>query len=215
MELFELKADIREKTGKGTARSLRRDEKIPAVLYGPSTASVKLSVPVKSIENAFKQSELTQVLVNLTVLDKDGKEDRKVPAMIKDVQVSPLSNELLHTDFLEIDLKKKVRVMIPVEPVGKCKGVELGGLLQVVRRELEVLCMPLETPDSIKIDVTDLDVGDSVHVEEIEIEGVEIPSDVNFTVLTIVAPKASVGSDEEEEGEEGEATEEAAEEGGE
>lgn len=210
MELFELKADIREKTGKGTSRSLRRDEKIPAVLYGPKIDPVKLSVPVKSIENAFKQSELSQVLVNLTVMDKDGKEERKCPAMIKDVQVSPLSNELLHTDFLEIDLSKKVRVMVPVEPVGKAKGVELGGLLQVIRRELEVLCMPLETPESIKVDVTDLDVGDSVHVEEIEIEGIEIPSDVNFTVITIVAPKSSVASDEEE-GEEGEAAEESGE----
>ena len=165
MELYELKADIRVKTGKGTARSLRREEKIPAILYGPKTEPVKLSVTAKSIENAFKQSELSQVLVNLTVLNKDGKEERKCPAMIKEVHVSPLSNELLHTDFLEIDLNKKVRVMIPVEPVGKAKGVELGGLLQVIRRELEVLCMPLETPESIKVDVSGLDIGDSIHVE--------------------------------------------------
>lgn len=203
MELFELKADIREKTGKGTARSLRREEKIPAILYGPKIEPLKLSIKAKMIENAFKQSDHTQVLVNLTVLDKDGKEERKCPAMIKDVQVSPLSKALLHTDFMEIDLTKKVRVMVPVEPVGKSKGVELGGLLQVIRRELEVLCMPLELPESIKVDVTDLDTGDSIHVDEIQVEGIEIPSDVNFTVITVVAPKgAALG--EGEEGEEGE-----------
>lgn len=203
MELFELKADIREKTGKGTSRSLRREEKIPAVLYGPKIEPVKLSIQSKMIENAFKHSDHTQVLVNLTVLDKDGKEERKCPAMIKDVQVSPLSNILLHTDFMEIDLSKKIRVMVPVETVGKAKGVELGGLLQVIRRELEVLCMPLETPESIKIDVTSMDVGDSVHVEEIQVEGVEIPHDVNFTVITVIAPKGAASGTDEEGEEEG------------
>jgi large subunit ribosomal protein L25 len=203
LELFELKANIREKTGKGIARELRRNESIPAVLYGAKAEAIALSVKSKMIETAFKQSEHSQVLVNLSVVDSDDKEARTCPAIIKEVQVSPLSNELLHADFMEIDLKKKVRVNIPVEPVGKAKGVELGGLLQVIRRELEVLCMPLEIPDSIKIEVTDLDVGDSVHVEEINIDGLEIPADVNFTVITVVAPKGGSQDEEGEEGEEG------------
>lgn len=205
MELFELKADIRENTGKGVARELRRNESIPAVLYGAKNPPMSLSVKAKMIENAFKQSEHSQVLVNLSVMGSEGKEERKCPVIIKEVQVAPLSNELLHADFLEIDLSKKVRVNVPVEPVGKAKGVELGGLLQVIRRELEVLCMPLEIPDSIKIDVTALEVGDSVHVEEINIEGIEIPADVNFTVITVVAPKGGTVEEEEEEGEEAEA----------
>lgn len=93
--------------------------------------------------------------------------------------------------------------MVPVEPVGKAKGVELGGLLQVIRRELEVLCMPLEIPESIKLDVAGLDVGNSIHVKEISVEGIEIPHDVNFTVITVVAPKGtSVGAGEEEGAEE-------------
>lgn len=203
MELFELKANIRDNTGKGVARKLRSSDAIPAILYGPETEAVKLSVPVKAIENAFKQSVIPQVLVTLTVLDSDSKEIKTCPAMIKDVQLSPLSKELLHADFLEIDLNKPVRVNVPVVTTGKCKGVEFGGLLQVIRRELEILCMPLEIPDNISIDITELDVGDSVHVKEIELEGVEIPADVNFTVITVVAPKGLKG-DEEEEGEEGE-----------
>lgn len=203
MELIELKANIRDNTGKGIARELRRNESIPAVLYGPAIEPVKLAVTSKQIENAFKQSDRSQVLVNLTVLDNNGNEQQKCPAIIKDVQLSPLSKELLHTDFLAIDLSKKVRVNVPVEAIGKSKGVEFGGLLQIIRRELEVLCMPLEIPESIQVDVTNLDVGDSVHVKEIKVEGVEIPADVNFTVITVVAPKSgSVG--EGEEGEEGE-----------
>lgn len=200
MELFELKANIREKTGKGVARKLRMNNCIPAVLYGPKTEPVSLTVAAKMIETAFKESDRTQVLVNLSVLDAQGTQVRLCPVIIKDVQVSPLSRELLHTDFMEIDLSKKVRVMVPVEPVGKAKGVEFGGLLQVIRRELEVLCMPLEIPESIQVDVSELNVGDSIHVEEITVEGVEIPADVNFTVITLVAPKSGT-ADESEEGE--------------
>jgi len=177
------------------------NESIPAVLYGPKTEPISLTVHSKLIENAFKESERSQVLVNLTVLDADGKEIRTCPAIIKDVQLSPLSKELLHTDFMEIDLSKKVRVNVPVEPIGKSKGVELGGLLQVIRRELEVFCMPLETPESIQVDITNLDVGDSVHVHEIKVDGIEIPSDVNFTVITIVAPKSGPAGEGEEEDE--------------
>jgi large subunit ribosomal protein L25 len=206
LELFELKANIREKTGKGVARKLRMNECIPAVLYGPNTEPVSLTVASKMIETAFKESDRTQVLVNLSVQDAQGTQVRLCPAIIKDVQVSPLSRELLHTDFMEIDLTKKVRVMVPVEPVGKAKGVEFGGLLQVIRRELEVLCMPLEIPESIQVDVSELNVGDSIHVEEITVAGIEIPADVNFTVITLVAPKAGA-ADESEEGEEAGAAE--------
>ncbi|GAB6095069.1 50S ribosomal protein L25 [Desulfatiferula olefinivorans] len=205
MELFELKANIRENTGKGVARKLRMNECIPAVLYGPKTEPVSLSVASKMIETAFKQNDRSQVLVNLTVVDGQGTQVRQCPAIIKEVQVAPLSRQMLHTDFLEIDLTKKVRVMVPVEPVGKAKGVELGGMLQVIRRELEVLCMPLEIPESIQVDVSELNVGDSIHVEEITVDGIEIPAEVNFTVITLVAPKS--GTVESEEGEEAEAAE--------
>jgi large subunit ribosomal protein L25 len=84
--------------------------------------------------------------------------------------------------------------------VGDAKGVELGGLLSIIRRELEVLCLPTQIPDAIEVDVTDLDVGDSVHVEEIPLpEGVEVAADVNFTVITVLAPKLEAEPEEEEE----------------
>lgn len=211
MELFELKANIREATGKGAARVLRRNNSVPAVLYGLGNDPVKVDVLMTDIEAAFKQSKIAQVLVNLTLND-NGKEAKKCPAMIKDVQLSPLSKDLLHADFLEISLEKPVLVKIPVEAVGKAPGVEFGGTLQLIRRELEVLCMPLEIPESIAIDVTSLEMGDAIHVHDINVEGIEIPADVNFTVITVVAPKAVKDDVEEDEleGEEGEGAEEGA-----
>jgi large subunit ribosomal protein L25 len=109
-------------------------------------------------------------------------------------------------------MNTKIKIKVPVITKGKSKGVELGGMLQIIRHELEILCLPSEIPESIEIDITDLDVGDSVHVENIVLkDNVEIQSDVNFTILTIVSPKAV----EEEVVEEGEEEAEGAEEGAE
>ena len=139
--------------------------------------------------------------------------------MIKDLQIHPTTHEFIHIDFYEIDMKRKINVHIPVVTKGLSKGVELGGILQIIRRELEVLCLPTNIPENIEIDVTDLDMGDSVHVLDIPVEeDIEIPADVNFTVLTVLAPKVEVEEEEEEEealegeeGEEGEDKEETSE----
>ena len=133
--------------------------------------------------------------------------------MIKELQSHPVSGSFLHIDFYEIDMQRKINVMIPVVTRGKAQGVELGGLLQIVRREIEVLCMPGDIPEAIEIDITDLDIGDSVHIEEIPLgDNIELAADVNFTVVTVLSPK--VEEVEEEEAEEAlEGEEEAAEEG--
>jgi large subunit ribosomal protein L25 len=196
LELFELKANIREKTGKGPARVLRSNESVPAVLYGPGIEPVKLTIDTKMVENAFKQKSNAQVFVNLTVTDNNAAVVKTCPGIIKEVQLSPLSKELLHVDIMEIDLNKKVRIKVPVETVGKAKGVEYGGLLQVIRRELEVLCIPLDTPDKITIDVSGLDMGDSIHVKDLSVDRVEIPADVNFTVITVIPPKTAGKADD-------------------
>jgi len=108
-------------------------------------------------------------------------------------------------------LDRKLRVGVPIIAKGMSKGVELGGILQIVRREIEVLCLPLEIPDSIELDITDLDIGDAIHVRDIPLkEGLELPDDTNFTVLTVVSPKreeepaAEVEEGAELEGEEAE-----------
>jgi large subunit ribosomal protein L25 len=197
LEQIELKATVRKNTGKGPARVLRRDGRMPAVLYGPDQVAIHLSINVKELEKISKEYNLSQVPLNLVI--EDAKSVTK-KVMVKELQTHPVSMSYLHVDLYEIAMDRKIKVNVPVVAKGKSKGVELGGILQIVRRELEVLCLPTEIPETIEIDVTDLDVGDSVHVDEIPLEGeIEIPAAMNFTVLTILSPKVEVEEVEEEE----------------
>ena len=197
MEQIELKANIRKNTGKGPARVLRRDGRMPAVLYGPDQVPVLLSINVKELENISKKYNLSQVPLNLVI--EDSKSGTK-KVMVKELQTHPVSMNYLHIDLYEIAMDRKIKVNVPVVTRGKSVGVELGGVLQIVRRELEVLCLPAKIPESIEIDITDLDVGDSVHIDEIPLEGeIEISAAMNFTVLTILSPKVEVEEVEEEE----------------
>jgi large subunit ribosomal protein L25 len=210
LELLELKAKTREQAGKGNARALRQQGRVPAVLYGPDTEVVSLSVSAHDLELLLKKSDSRQQLVNLSL--EEGGAARS--AMIKELQTHPLSDALLHVDFYEVAMDRKIKVRVPVVVIGESVGVEMGGMLQIVRRELEVLSLPLEVPESIVIDITGLDIGDSVHVNEIPLEGdIEIPADVNFTVLTVLSPKMEAEPEEEEdelgEGEEAAEGEEA------
>ena len=205
MEQFELKATVRKTTGNSPARELRRGGQIPAVLYGPQTEPVLLSVDIKELEQIIKKGNIGSIIFNLII--QNGEKIAK-PAMIKEFQDHPVSGNYLHVDFYEIDMQRKINVMIPVVTQGTSKGVEAGGMLQIVRREIEVLCMPGDIPEAIKIDISDLDVGDSVHLDEIPLgDNIEVASDVNFTVVTILSPKIDE-VEEEEEGLEGEEAEE-------
>ena len=206
MELIDLNATTRETTGNGPARRLRAAGKLPAILYGPDTDPIKLSVPISDLEKIFKTANIGQALFNIKIAN--GQTQTKM-AMIKELQQQPVSGALLHIDFYEIAMDRKITVSVPIIPVGKSVGVEMGGILQVIRREIDVLCLPNEIPEDIEVDVTDLDVGDSLHVEEISVEGnIEIPAEVNFTVITVLSPKIEEEEVEEElEEEEGEEVE--------
>jgi large subunit ribosomal protein L25 len=190
---------------------------MPAVLYGPDQVPMLLSINVKELEQISKKHNLSQVPLNLVIGDSKSA-PKKV--MVKELQTHPVSSNYLHVDLYEIAMDRKINVNVPVVTKGKSKGVELGGVLQIVRREVEVFCLPTKIPESIEIDITDLDVGDSVHVDELPLgEDIEIPAAMNFTVLTILSPKVEVVEEvEEEELEEGaevegEGEEEAPEEG--
>lgn len=206
MDIVKLNAQPRRETGKGAAKALRRAGRIPAVLYG-SGDNQPLSVSVQELERMFNSPKFTRGLINL-VVEKGGKGQRTV--MIKEFQSDPVKEHHLHIDFYEIKMDQKISTMVPVATTGTSKGVEEGGILQIIRRELEVYCLPANIPEQIEIDISELDVGDSVHVSEIPLaEGVEIPYDVDFTILTVVSPKMEAPEEEAEaeeleEGEEGE-----------
>lgn len=192
--------------GNGPSRALRRDGKIPAVLYGPNTTPVLLTVETHDLENALKKGNIGQSLFNLNI---DGETTYNKTVMIKELQRHPSTYQFLHADFYEIAMDRKTTVSIPVVAVGKSIGVENGGILQIIRRELEITCLPTQIPESIEIDITDLDIGDSIHSEDIQLgEGIEIQADVNFTVITVSSPKLEEKPAEEDEEVEEEAQDE-------
>ena len=209
MEIQNLKATTREAVGNGPSRVLRQDGKIPAILYGPKTEPIKLAIDQLELEPIFKSGAVAQKLLKLDIEGVDGQRN----VMIKEMQKHPVSQQLLHLDLYEVTMDHKLKVMVPVVTTGKSVGVEMGGMLQIIRRELEVLSLPDQIPENITIDITDLDIGDSFHVEDLQLDGdIEIPADVNFTILTVLSPKAEEeaveGEEEEEMGEEGAEAEE-------
>ncbi|MBW2366713.1 MAG: 50S ribosomal protein L25/general stress protein Ctc [Deltaproteobacteria bacterium] len=209
METIDIYADKRTLKGNGPARRLRSSGMIPAVVYGPGKEPSLLSVKQKDLELANKTGNIGQALIKLTI---DGEDPRQV--MIKELQTDVISRSMLHVDFYEVNMARKIRVNVPVVVTGKSKGIEAGGMLQIIRRELEVLCLPGAIPESVVLDVSDLDIGDSIHVEEIFLgDDVEIPADVNFTMITVLSPKGAAEEEEEEgEGVDEEGAEEGAEE---
>ncbi|MEJ2282893.1 MAG: 50S ribosomal protein L25/general stress protein Ctc [Desulfobacterales bacterium] len=218
MEKIDLQASVRKSVGNGPSRVLRRAGQTPAVLYGRKTEPLLLSVNTKDLELILKQGSFGQFILNLVI--QNGKKVTKA-AMIKELQTHPVSGQLIHIDFYEVDMNRQIRVMVPVVTTGQSPGVEEGGMLNIVRRELEVFCLPGDIPESFEIDISDLAIGDSIHLEDMPLgDNVEVVADVNYTVVTVLSPKIEEeevaeeeeeGLEEGEEGAEGEAAESEAE----
>jgi len=218
LEKIDLQASLRETVGNGPARVLRQAGRIPAILYGRNTEPVLLSVNSKELEQVLGKGSFGQFILNLVI--QNGKKVTKA-AMIKELQTHPVSGQLIHIDFYEIDMKRQIKVMVPVVTTGKSIGVEEGGMLNIVRRELEVFCLPGDIPESFEIDISEMTIGDSVHIEDIPLgDNVEVAADVNYTVVTVLSPKVEEeevpeedeeGLEEGEEGAEGEAADSEAE----
>jgi len=193
---------------KGGARKVRQDGLVPAVVYGKGVEPLNLRLDPKALQKAVATEAGWNTLITLK---GDGPFDGLV-VILKDMQIDAIRRNPTHIDFLAIDLKKTLAVMVPVQPVGKSQGEIEGGTLQLVRHEIEVYCLPTNIPTSIEIDVTALNIGEVVHIDEVSLpEGVESQHDVNFTVLTVVGRMAEE-VEVDEEAEEGVATEEVSEE---
>jgi large subunit ribosomal protein L25 len=206
-----LNVSLREASGKGVARGLRRQGQIPAVFYGKGLEHCSLSVDIK----ALKQALSTEAGLNtLITLQGEGPFSGKV-VIVKDLQLEPLSRKPLHVDFQVIDLTKKTLVMVPLKIVGKAEGEKVGGVLQVIHKEVEVRCLPTAIPPFIEVDVSALEVGDSIGIEDLTFPAdVETTFEENFAVVNVSEIKAVVEEEEEVaeeeavEGEEAEAAEE-------
>ena len=191
-----LNVETRVRTGKGGSRKVRSDGLVPAVIYGKGVESLTLRLNPKDLQEAVATEAGWNTLITLK---GDGAFDGKV-VILKDMQIDAIRRDVQHVDFHAIDLKKNIAVMVPVKTIGQSLGEIEGGTLQLVRHELQVYCLPTNIPISIEIEVTELNVGDAVHIDEVTFpEGVESQHDVNFTVLTVVGRMAEEVEEVDEE----------------
>ncbi|MEI9476806.1 MAG: 50S ribosomal protein L25 [Deltaproteobacteria bacterium] len=188
MERPVLVVETREGLKKGNARKLRAKGLIPAVFYGPRSKTLPLVLDPKELSRALKTEAGANVLIDLDIRNADQL-GRKV-VMVKDIQLHPLQREILHADFYEVAMDEMVNVEVPIHLIGKSEGVKAGGILEQVRRVIEIQCLPADIPKFIEVDVTALQIGDSIHVQSIQIEKAKILAETNFTIATVVPPAA-------------------------
>ncbi|NVD27710.1 50S ribosomal protein L25/general stress protein Ctc [Parasphingorhabdus flavimaris] len=199
-------AEPRERAGKGASRALRREGRVPAVIYGDKKEAIAIHVEERALNKLLGTGHFMNSLVQV---DVDGKKTRTLP---KDVAFDPVSDRPLHVDFFRLAKGAKVQVNIPVVFINEeeSPGLKRGGVMNVVRHELDLMCDADHIPDQIEIDVTGLEIGDSIHISSITLPDGAVSSitDRDFTIAGVTAPSALKSSDDEaEESEEG--TEEA------
>ena len=185
MEKFALTAQIRQKTGKGVARSLRRNDMVPAVLYA-RVNQPRLPWAIRTLRRC-----LIPKAVNMRSLisSSSGSDGADRMALIKDYEVDPISGKLIHVDLMEVALNEKVKIPVAVHITGASIGVKEGGIFQYGIRQLEIECLPNQIPDSIEVNISALKVNESLHVRDIKLaEGIRILTDPDATVATIQPP---------------------------
>jgi large subunit ribosomal protein L25 len=184
MEKITITVEKREETGKGVARSLRRNYMIPAILYRGGD-SLPIKIPKKEITQFINTTSGEQVMVNLQFKDGENK-----LALMKDYQVDPMNRELLHVDFFELLLTEKVKVSVHITTTGESIGVKRdGGLLQNPLREIEIECLPDKIPGHVKIDISELEIGQSLHVGDLKLEeGIKVLTNHGEVIANVIAP---------------------------
>jgi large subunit ribosomal protein L25 len=183
-----LEVEAREQTGKGVARRLRAAGRIPGVLYGGGRPAVPLALDPARLHKLLHESEMgMNTLIDLKVTghaELDGK-----TVMVRELQRDPVRGTFVHADLYEVNLQEAIEVSVPIHLTGKSAGVELGGVLDHALREVEVKCLPRAIPDEFVVDVTPLELGDSLHVSDLVLpEGVELISDPELSIVSVVAP---------------------------
>ena len=196
-------AEIRERVGKGGARAVRRQGRLPAVIYGDKLAPLPISLDPRAVEMEIHKPGFFTRMFDITV---DGKAHR---VLARDLQVDPVTDRPLHIDFLRFAKDAEIRIAIPVifRNEESCPGLKRGGVLNIVRHEIEVTCRTGNIPQKFEVDLEGLDIGDSVHIGSIDLPEGATPTiaDRDFTIATVAAP--TVKAVEEEEAEEAEALE--------
>ncbi len=184
---FDLAVTVREKSGKGAARQLRRSGKVPGVLYGQGEC-VLLTIEPEPLTKILKSQAGSTALITLTINGAKAKVKRT--ALLRDFQVDPVEGNVLHADLFEISMDKPIRVKVPVHVIGGTPaGVKEGGILHYNTRELHVECLPGALPDHIEVDASGLSIGQGIHLKEMaKLEGVRYLDDPDQMVVSVAVP---------------------------
>jgi large subunit ribosomal protein L25 len=191
MEVGKLTVQRRQQTGKGVARKLRAQGKIPGVCYGHELGEpVAIAVDTRALKASLDPVKRQNTVIDMT-LEDDGQGSRAMTVMVKDYQIDTIRRELTHVDLIAIDTTREVVSEVPVDFAGKAKGLVLGGQLHVVRRTIQVQCTPGAIPDKVVVDISDLDIGGVIHVSDVEMPaGVAAHTPGHITLITCTAPDA-------------------------
>jgi len=207
-DIVSLPAQTRERAGKGPARAARRAGLVPGVIYGAKKDPLMITLDPRDVIKGLKTGSF---LATIYELDVSGKKERVLP---RDVQFDPVTDNAIHVDFLRVSAATSVTVEVPVQFLNEeeAPGLKRGGLLNIVRHEIEMTCRADAIPNQIEVDLTGLDIGDSVHISMITLPDGVAPTitDRDFTIATIAAPTLAVEEEEDAEAAEGEGEAEGA-----
>ncbi|MCH2172152.1 50S ribosomal protein L25 [Myxococcota bacterium] len=198
----QMTAELRTAGGKGVARKLRAAGRIPGVFYGNGEKPVSIQLDPAELNRVLTASDAgMNTLIDLSIVG-NGSDGEKL-VLVKEIQSDPITGSYLHADFMTVDLTSTIQVTVRIQVTGTAEGVRLeGGILDQVLREIELECMPTAIPKEVELDVTELSVGQSLHVRDIVLpEGVKLLSDGDLSVVSVIAPKEDLPEEDSEEAE--------------
>lgn len=202
MKLQPIEIQTRTTNGKGAAGRTRQAGNVPGIVYGIGNENVSIIAEAKALEHLLHHGQGEHAMLELRFTDNP---DLNGPAMIKEVQHHPVRGNALHVDLMRIDLSNKIVTLVPIKLEGHCVGVVAGGILDHHMRELEVECLPLDTPEFLTADITNMEIGDTLHVSDIiPIENVTILTEDTRTVAAVHQPRVILETEASEAGAEGE-----------
>ena len=189
MAMMELAAVRRHGSGKEGARKLLSRGKVPGIMYGKGLASRSIEFDRRDLEKFLSVARRGTVIVRMNV--RDEAEAKESYAVLKDIQTNPRTDRVIHVDFYEVAFGKKFRIEVPIRIKGKAAGIEQGGIVEQVTRSLEVECLPANVPEFLEMDVTPLEIGDSLHLKDVKFpEGVQpLEKDMTTTIVSVHAPR--------------------------
>jgi len=202
MERTKIQVNNRDEKGKEAVKKLRSQGVLPAVVYSHDS-NLTISIPTDSIKILKSLHFSESAIIDMEIAD--GKKTKSIPVLIKEVQFHPLTEEAIHIDFLKVSLKEKIKVHVPLVFKGEAKGVKDDeGVLEQVLRELEIEGLPLDIPEHIDVDISELTIGHSLHAEDIAVaDNLKVITDPKATIVTVVAKKEEEIVEEEAAAEEG------------